>query len=143
TTKQTTWTNLEGPTANATAPHPDSRNMVFDRNGDILEADDGGLFRLTTPGAAGTRRWAALNGNLAAVEFNTIAYDNVNHVAFGGAQDNGAPQQNAANGPTWTDRTSGDGGVAQADNVSLPGKSIHYVTFQKLGGLQRQIFTPG
>ena len=28
-----------------TAPHADSRNIVIEKNGDVLEVDDGGIFR--------------------------------------------------------------------------------------------------
>src|SRR5216684_1661581 len=38
-----------GGTANKTGPHADSRAMVFDSNGSILEVDDGGIYRRTSP----------------------------------------------------------------------------------------------
>ncbi|HEX6869360.1 MAG TPA: sialidase family protein, partial [Candidatus Limnocylindrales bacterium] len=36
-------------TPNNSAPHADSREMVFDVNGDIVETDDGGVYRQTDP----------------------------------------------------------------------------------------------
>src|SRR5439155_5627805 len=36
-------------TKSNSAPHADSRKMVFDANGDILEGDDGGIYRRTSP----------------------------------------------------------------------------------------------
>src|SRR6476660_6538578 len=51
--------------AAGTGPHADSRNMVFAANGtDILEVDDGGIFKLAHPNNAATRVWSTLNSNL-------------------------------------------------------------------------------
>ena len=50
--------------ANGTAPHADSRDIKFDINGDLLEVDDGGIYRLTNPTVAG-RTWSSLNASAA------------------------------------------------------------------------------
>src|SRR5262249_54994653 len=56
-----------GTNAGGTAPHGDSRTMVFVNSangGSILEADDGGIYRLINPTNAGggpPRRWVSLN----------------------------------------------------------------------------------
>src|SRR5207237_9459464 len=49
-------------TFNNSAPHADSRAMVFDSNGNLLEADDGGIYRRVSPSSDGD--WFGLNGNL-------------------------------------------------------------------------------
>src|SRR5690348_3786747 len=50
TATHTDWTQLIGKGANGTAPHADTRTMVWvgtsDTDGYILEGDDGGVFRL-------------------------------------------------------------------------------------------------
>jgi outer membrane protein OmpA-like peptidoglycan-associated protein len=47
----TAWQQIVGTNVGGTAPHADSRDMVFS-GGNILESDDGGLYRLVDP--AGT-----------------------------------------------------------------------------------------
>src|SRR5262249_52861355 len=48
--EQWKWEPIAGKGANGSAPHPDSRAMVFDAAGNLLEADDGGIYRLVKPG---------------------------------------------------------------------------------------------
>jgi hypothetical protein len=141
----TTWTSLDGK-APLNAVHADSRNMVFDPNGNILEVNDGGIYRLSNPngpvdGANGTApTWSSVNGNLSVIEFNSIAYDSVNGIVFGGSQDNGSPQQNGPGSFTWTDLSGGDGQNVQVDNTSLRGQSIHYSSAQRLGKFYRRTY---
>ena len=57
------YTSVANGGANNTAPHPDSRFMVFDTNGPnrvLIETNDGGIYRPTIPTAVrpGTRRTA-------------------------------------------------------------------------------------
>src|SRR3569623_61913 len=75
-----TWTIFVGAGANGTTPHPDSRDLVFDAGGDILQSNDGGIYRLTNVNNAGTRAWVDMNGNLAISVLYSIAYDPLNHV---------------------------------------------------------------
>ncbi|HEY7116284.1 MAG TPA: hypothetical protein VH475_06850, partial [Tepidisphaeraceae bacterium] len=113
-----------------TAPHPDSRNMVFDALGRILEVDDGGIYRLNSPGgaAANNRNWTSMNGSGSAGlhigEFYSVARDPTKGVMFGGLQDIGVVEQ-PTNGATfnWQIQPSGDGGIAQIGGV---GNAIHY-----------------
>ncbi len=124
-----TWESLDGKAANETVTHTDSRNMVFDRNGDILEVDDGGIFRLAKPSDPRGRKWSPMSSNLTIAELTSVAYDSVNHVVFGGSQDNGSPGQGKEGDPTsFTDLSSGDGEAAYADNTSTPGSSVHYTS---------------
>lgn len=58
------WESLMGSGAGNSSPHADSRDIKFDANGDLLEADDGGIYRLRNPTSPLVRRWQSLNGNL-------------------------------------------------------------------------------
>ena len=50
-----------GTGANGTAPHADSRNMIFDPDGNLLQTDDGGVYRLVNPNDS-TRVWESAGG---------------------------------------------------------------------------------
>ena len=138
-----THSNSSGPagggTANNSAPHADSRGMVFDSAGTLIEFDDGGIYRRTRP-TNNTGDWFSIIGTLQTGEFHSIAYDSVNHVLIAGAQDNGTSRQNSANNPVWTALTTGDGGDVVVDTVSAPGFAVVYSSFQNLGGFARRTF---
>jgi hypothetical protein len=128
-------TGADGTGANGTSPHADARAMVFDSNGsnaNILEADDGGIYRLTSPDNAATRAWSSLNGNLADTELYSVAYDSLNNIIIGGAQDVGFSFQNTAGFPTWDTvkvggiNWEGDGQIAAVDTTSAPGFALRY-----------------
>ena len=126
--------------ANGTSPHADSRDMRFDANGNILESDDGGIYRLTNPNQ-GSQTWSAVIGNLRVSQFYSVAYDTLNNVIIGGMQDTGSGEQNSSGGFTWNDTIQGDGFVVQTGLSG--GDSIRYVTSQNLGTFRRQTFDNG
>ena len=94
-------------------PHADSRDLVLDPTatagsagavaGALFNANDGGIYRLTL---SGTRRWTNLNAagplgtGLRITQLLSVAYDPLNGVLLGGAQDNGISLQSttASNG---------------------------------------------
>ncbi|TWT59616.1 choice-of-anchor Q domain-containing protein [Rubinisphaera italica] len=127
-----------GGTANGTAPHADSREMTFDANGNLLEVDDGGIFRRTSP-RDNTGDWFSLAGSLGVAEFHDIAYDSLTKTIIAGAQDNGTQFQVTAGDKVWDFLSGGDGGDVAVDNVTLAGsnQSIRYSSFQNLGGFRR------
>ena len=85
----TGWTPLtHSGTSNNSAPHADSRDMAIDAAGNVIETDDGGIYKRTQPGSA-TGSWVSLNGNLQTTEYHGIAWDAVSHRVIGGAQDTG------------------------------------------------------
>jgi len=133
-----TWTSIVlGGTAGNTAPHADSRDMVFDANGNILESDDGGIYRLINPNAAGTD-WQAFATLPRVAQFNSnIDYDQLNNAIIGGTQDTGSPEQ--ISGFTWRDTSQADGGFVAVDNdqVAHPGTTLHYSSFQNFGAFTR------
>src|SRR5207244_1139585 len=83
----TTWTRVVGSGANNTAPHSDSRAMVFDPQGNILQGNDGGIYRLANPDVDATRTWQSVEGNLVTAESHSAAYDPVSKVLTSGNQD--------------------------------------------------------
>jgi len=124
-----TWQNLEGAAANGTDTHNDSRQIIFDSIGNLLECDDGGIYRLSNPSGNGTRTWVPLIGNLRCTEMFTIAYDSLNHVFFSGTQDNGVIKQSSANSYEAQQELGGDGNRTAADSTSEAGHSQHYITY--------------
>src|SRR4030095_4740853 len=87
------WQHIVADFAGGTVPHADSRDMMFDANGNLLESNDGGIYRLTNPellpNPAPRRRWTAVVGNLQLAEVHAVGYDPVNNLSFLGTQDNG------------------------------------------------------
>ncbi|MCC6766017.1 MAG: DUF11 domain-containing protein [Deltaproteobacteria bacterium] len=132
------WTSLThvGTGANS-APHADSREMRFDANGDIIEGDDGGIYRRTDPGLT-TGDWASVIGDLQVTEFHDIAYDTNSNIIIGGAQDTGTPEQTATGSTTWRSVSTADGGDVAVDDTSVAGQSMRYSSTQNLGGFRRR-----
>jgi len=106
-------------------PHVDHHAMTFDANGKLLEANDGGIWRLSNP-TLGSLEWSDLNGNMQITQFIGIAMDPANvERAYGGSQDNGTKMFTGVLG--WTAIRGGDGGQFRVD-PSNP--LILYHTFQ-------------
>ncbi|TDO29680.1 putative repeat protein (TIGR01451 family) [Kribbella sp. VKM Ac-2527] len=122
--------------ANGTAPHADSREMVWDANGDIVETDDGGIYRQTDP-ATNNGAWVSVNGNLQVAESHSCDYDSVANVIMCGNQDTGTPEQTSAGSTTWREVTTADGGTVAIDDVNAA-QSIRYLSTQNFGGLRRR-----
>ena len=139
------WTAVTNNFANpnnrtgGTSPHADSRDMVFDANGNILQGNDGGIYRLTNPnGTSAQRGWNSVVGNLRNTEFVSTAYSSLTHTIIGGAQDNGTPYQVTTNPTTpWRNLLGGDGAIVAVDDTSTPGRSIRYSSFQNFGFFNR------
>src|SRR5262249_56916778 len=95
------------------APHADSRGLLVQpQTGDLLEVDDGGVYRLRNPGgAANQRRWESLNGDLKITEVLSVAYDPLNAQAIAGTQDNGSLREDTHE---WREIKAGDGGIQAA-----------------------------
>jgi hypothetical protein len=133
------WTPLthQG-TASNTAAHADSRDMVFAANGNLLEADDGGIYVRTSP-QDNTGDWFSLNGNLQNTEVHSADYDSNADILGGGTQDNSQGAQLISALPQWGVLLGGDGGDFDVDVQSLAGnnQSIRYTSAQNLGGFVR------
>ena len=139
-----------GGTLSSSAPHNDTRAMVVDRAGRLIEVDDGGIYVRTSP-QNNRGDWVSINGNLQITEIVNIGYDTISNVIVGGSQDVGAAEQVTAGGVAWREVIKGDGGdVAIAvDDVSLvafnqsyryvSGNNLGYVVGQPLGNFQRRV----
>jgi hypothetical protein len=131
----TAWENVVCNGALGTSPHPDSRDMQFDANGNLLQANDGGIYRLVNPNTTGIRRWVPVVGNIRPTELHSVAFDPLSKVTVGGSQDNGTPYQLAPGGFLGNELFGGDGGVVavDADQAAHPGTSLRYNSSQFLG----------
>lgn len=131
----TVWENVVCAGANATSPHPDSRDMQFDTDGNLLQTNDGGIYRLVSPNTAATRRWVPVVGNIRPTEYHSVAFDPLSKVTFGGTQDNGTPYQLAPGGFTGNELVGGDGGAVavDGDQVAHLGTTLRYTSSQFFG----------
>src|SRR6266542_3665078 len=131
--------NAGGSISGGTSSHADSRAMIFDATGDLLQNTDGGIFRLVSPNVAANRKWVSVNGNITTAEVHSVAYDPLSNITFGGTQDNGTPIQITPGSPTWNIFQGGDGGnvAVDSDQIAHPGTTIRYTSFQNFGSFRR------
>lgn len=123
--------------AGNTTPHADSRAMVFDANGNLLESDDGGIYRRTNP-TSNASTWVSVISNLNVMEVHDLAHDRVADILVIGTQDNGTHMQQTNSNPRWTFINGGDGGDVAIDDVSLAAAgSYRFISSQNLGGFRR------
>jgi len=127
-----------GGTASGSAPHADSRDMTFDANGDLIEVDDGGVYRRTNP-RDNTGDWFSLAGSLATIEFHQLAYDTLSNTLIGGTQDNGTSYQPVAGSAVWDQIFGGDGAdvIVDTQTRAVQNESIRYYSAQNLGGFTK------
>ncbi|MFN6162055.1 MAG: cadherin domain-containing protein, partial [Planctomycetota bacterium] len=130
-----------GGTASSSSPHADSREMTFDANGDLIEVDDGGIYRRTSP-RTNTGDWFSINGTLQVTEAHDVAWDSLNNVAMTGNQDTGTTYQTGAGASLWDSLSTADGGDVAVDNLQLAGanQSVRYSSFQNLGAFRQTIW---
>jgi hypothetical protein len=124
-------------TANGSAPHADSRGLTI-WNNSLLETDDGGIYKRTSP--SGTGDWFSMNGNLQVTEVHDVVYDHVSHTIMAGTQDNGSPGQSSMGATTWSDIDDGDGGDVAADDTTSSTQSTRYFSYRDLGQFIRGTF---
>ncbi|MBX7073981.1 MAG: hypothetical protein K1X71_12610, partial [Pirellulales bacterium] len=143
-----TWDLITGAGAQGgTAPHADTRDMVFLSNTVLLESDDGGLYFLPNPLDSTNNAWGSFIGEtalgtaLGGVEMHDIAWDSISNVIVGGSQDNGTEAQLTPNNLVWSRFQGGDGGDVAVDSLTLAGanRSIRYSSQQRLGSFRRQV----
>ncbi len=128
-----------GGTLSISSPHADSRDMAFDAAGNLIEGDDGGVYKRTSPQSNGGD-WFSVIGNLGVTEFHDVAYDANANVCVGGAQDTGTPRQIAPGTTPWLSVSTADGGDVAVDVISTPGFSVQYSSFQNLGSFRRRTY---
>jgi hypothetical protein len=110
------WVEIDGPGAQGSYPHADSRDLEFLGTTTLLNTNDGGINFVNNPMGnnptntnTANNPWESFNGNLATKEMYSVAYDSTNREFFGGTQDNGNPNQDAPGATHWTDLTASDG----------------------------------
>jgi hypothetical protein len=131
-----------GGTARGSSPHADSRELAIDAKGELINANDGGIYRRTSP-RDNTGDWFSINGDIQTTEFHDIAYDNnSNIILIGGAQDTGTPVQTTPGSTTWRSVSTADGGDVAVDSITLAAmnQSIRYSSFQGLGAFRRGVY---
>lgn len=126
-------------TASNSSPHADSRDMAVDAQGNLIETDDGGVYKRTSP-ANSSGDWFSLIGNLQVTEYHSTAYDANAKIVIGGAQDTGTTQHVASGSPTFLSVSTADGGDTAVDDHSTPGLSTRYSSFQYLGSFRRRSY---
>ena len=132
---------LGGGTASSSSPHADSREMVFDAAGNIVEVDDGGVYRRSNP-QSNTGDWFSLNGNIQVTEAHDAAWDPVSNVAITGNQDTGTTYQPSEGASQWVSISTADGGDVSIDRLALAtsNQSVRYSSFQNLGSFRRTVW---
>ncbi|HEV8377831.1 MAG TPA: hypothetical protein VGP99_03195, partial [Tepidisphaeraceae bacterium] len=135
------WTSLtHSGTLSNSAPHADSRAMAVDLNGNIVEVDDGGVYRRSSPTTT-TGNWTSIgDSSLRVTEFHSVAFDNHGGIIIGGTQDTGTVQQSASGSMTWDTVNQGDGGVVAVFDRPGAGNSFRYSSAQFLLSFQRREF---
>ena len=123
-----------------TAPHADSRNMIFDAGRNLIEVNDGGIYKRSSP-TTDTGIWTSLNNGLGVTELHSVDYDANTKTIMGGAQDNGADEGDAFRNEPWREVEGGDGGRVRVDDLKSE-YSIRYTSSQNLGNFTyRQVDT--
>ena len=176
-----TWSQLVDQTATSgiVRPHADIRALILDpagapgtdgaNVGKLLLAGDGGVWRLDLA-ATPTRTFTSLNGGgpngtgaLRISEVLSLAYDELNALVFGGAQDNGSYEQFAmasdrldattngqtANGLTddlgeritWRSTSGGDGNTGLAIPIDTDGDGLYDRVLHIVGSNNLNWFT--
>jgi hypothetical protein len=113
--------------------------MTFNAAGELIETDDGGIYKRTDPRSFGGD-WFSLNSNLQVTEAHDTAYDSLSSIVLTGNQDTGTSQQIFTGDVLWQALQNGDGGDVAVDNATLGefGLSSRYSSFQFLFSFRRR-----
>ena len=133
--------------AGNTSPHADVRDMAIDDDGNLLEANDGGVYKRISP-LDNTGDWVSLNGDLVITEIHNTGWDRVSHVALAGVQDNGTVMQDDFVRDRWTRIGRNDGGDIAIEEVAIPDgaprpdnpNSNRYYSSQRLGSFRHATY---
>lgn len=109
-------------------PHADIQDLVFDRDGNLLAACDGGIYRMPNPGnrhGGPARKWTAIGKAIRNNEAFSVALDSLNNLLTVASADNGTSVQERQGSGQWTSTLWGDGAV-QAVNNDAPRVSWRY-----------------
>jgi hypothetical protein len=129
-------------TNNNSAPHADSREIVFDAAGNLIESDDGGIYRRSNAAGIGGLKgdWTSINGTLRTTEIHGLDYDRIGHAVTAGTQDVGTIESVTFNGTTaYRTVNQGDGGKVAIDDRAGLTNSVRYTSAQQLQGVSRRV----
>ena len=126
-------------TSGSTSPHADSRDMAIDVAGNLIETNDGGIYKRSTP-RLNTGDWSSLIGNLRTTEFHAVGWDSNSKIATGGAQDTGSSHQTTSANFLWLSVSTADGGDVAVNDTGTPGTSVRFTSNQFLGGFRRRTY---
>ena len=138
-----------GGTSNVSAPHADSRWMELDADGNLIECNDGGIYKLTSPTHIATSindtssgKWYSLIGNLNVFEVHNFAYDHNNDRVICSTQDCGSilTSDITISPISALVVSQGDGGVAAVYHVNSNDTYI-YSSSQYAGNLFRRKYS--
>ncbi len=115
--------------------------MTFDAAGNLLEVDDGGIYRRTSP-RTNTGDWFSVIGNLQTTEAHDVGWDSLSNLAMTGNQDTGTTYQTSTAATPWVSISTADGGDVAIDNLQLAAnsQSVRYSSFQNLGAFRRSVW---
>jgi photosystem II stability/assembly factor-like uncharacterized protein len=110
-----TFTDISVGASGVDSPHTDHHAMTFDANGNLLDGNDGGIWRLTDA-TVGAIAWQDINGNLSTLQATGIGISPTDpNIAFLGTQDNGTSKFTGALPWDLSDPEGGDGGFVRVD----------------------------
>src|SRR5438105_3296065 len=123
------------------APHADSRATAFDAAGNLVQGDDGGVYRLLNTQhnqpSPNLTYWISINGghktpHLQVTENISCDYDSITNTIICANQDNDVAEQIRPDDTQWKVVDSGDGVIAAVDDLG-GASSVRYSTAS--GGL--------
>ena len=119
--------------------------MALDLTGNIVEVDDGGVYRRSAP-TINSGDWTSVGGTAATgigvTEMYSVAYDNHGHVVLAGTQDNGTIEQTTPGTRAWSAIYGGDSGAVRVFDSSPTADSFRYSSNELLRQFQRREFSP-
>ncbi len=127
-----------GGTGNGSAPHADSRDLLVALNGDLIEVDDGGIYRRTEP-RSNNGIWFSMNGDIQTAELHSVSWDDNFRIVLGGAQDTGTPEQVRPGHARWRSVSGSDGGVVAVEDATSASRSTRYSSAYELLDFRRQV----
>ena len=142
-------------TANGASPPGDAREMVIDKNGQLLFGTGGGLYRQTAPtGGAGS--WVSVNGDMSIGQVWSVGWDQLSSRAFAGFQDTASADQTATGSGVWSTSYKGftnntvfnamfdqsNSYTVQVDNSQLSGagQTVRYYVGTNFSTIARKVF---
>jgi photosystem II stability/assembly factor-like uncharacterized protein len=119
------WSDIS---SGGSTPHVDHHALVFDANGELVDGDDGGIYRLDNPSPVS---WSDLNGNLQTIQFQGIGlHPTIANKAIGASQDNGTEVYTGSK--VWTETDGGDGGFAKFSKTN-GNRAYHQIPVASFG----------